>query len=152
MITWSTDKHLGVICSDMNKYIAGYDINDYYIYGMQQTDRPHVKISPEPCEQLATIFKMSGYTSEFATTNSRYCSACDDTHTLNACHCPGDGTPCVYCDQNVTMIGLRLDVRQDKVVARQLIKTIIFAMEGKLITDKTSRLDLGTKVKRSAHV
>lgn len=144
MITWSKDKYLDEICVDINKYISNYGTKEYYIFGMKQENRPHVKLTPTSSKVLKDLFDRSGYSIEFYQKNEKYCSSCGEIHTRNNCHCRG---VCSFCDQRPINIGLRLDVRLNKVVARKLIKTIIFAMENKLIIDKSSRLNLGSRVK-----
>ena len=145
MITWSNDINLDRICDGLNKYIANYDMKDYYIFGLQQADRPHVRINPKCPDSLKNLFLKSGYTVEEGITE-RYCRDCDANHSEHDCHCE-DG--CEYCDPNVIGIGLRKDVRGDVDAAKKLIKTIIFALEDKLIIDRTSKLTLGRRVRKT---
>lgn len=140
MVTWSDDVNLERICEGINKYISGYKMKDYYIFGLQQADRPHVRISPACPQSLVDLFAKSGYALEVRDTNEKYCGSCDSTHVSGNCHC--DGAGCDYCDATIVSIGLRHDVRNDIVACRKLVKTIIFAVEEKLILNKDSKLKL----------
>lgn len=117
MITWTEDDYnLNKICKDINKYISEYKMSRYHIYGLQNTNRPHVRIHAAN-KQLEELFKRSGYTLEV-------------------------GKP-VDADDNVIAIGIRFDVRQNIKITRQLIKTIVLAFENKLVTTNSSTLLLG---------
>lgn len=149
MVTWSDDINLERICDGINKYISNYKMKDYYIFGLQQGDRPHVRITPECPQSLRDLFLKSGYALEVRNNNERYCGECDTHHTLGDCHCGGDNT-CPYCNPEVISIGIRRDIRGDVDACRKLIKTIMFAIEGKLVLDKNSKLNLGRRVSRDA--
>lgn len=147
MVTWSDDINLERICEGINKYISNYEMRDYYIFGLQKEDRPHVRISPDCPQLLKDLFINSGYTLEIRANDERYCAECDTSHTQGDCHCDGDTrSNCQYCSPLIVSLGLRRDIRNDIDACRKLIKTIIFAMEDKLVLDKNSRLHLGRKV------
>jgi hypothetical protein len=138
MITWAEDTNLDRICAGINKHIINYEMKDYYIFGLQQEDRPHVRITPKCPAPLKDLFIKSGYSLEVRNTE-RYCSSCDATHAHGNCHCD---TGCEYCDPSVVGIGLRRDIRKDIASSKKLIKTIIFAIEDKLILSSSSKLSL----------
>lgn len=146
MITWSGDANLESICEDINKYISRYKMKNYYIYGLQQVDRPHVRISGGVEVALVNLFNRSGYEIEpVASGEERYCSRCDGMHTSGDCCCTGK---CELCDSTTVAIGLRRDIRSKKEVARRLIKTLIFSAEGKLLIDDDSVIHLGRGISK----
>ena len=146
MITWTSDLHLSEICENIN--IVGYKMRDYYIYGLQMESRPHVRITPRASPSLKKLFASSPYVLEVKEVRTRYCGECDTEHTSTTCCCNG-ARGCGVCDDKVISIGLRLDIRQNIKVANKLIKTIIFAMENKLILGKQSKLNLGKSVRKT---
>ncbi len=148
MITWSEDVNLNRICKDLNKGVSRFKMRDYHIYGLRQEDRPHVRISPECPLQLKVLFLKSGYKLEVVEENQRYHASCDANHSVGDCCCGVDGG-CDYCNPNTINIGLRRDVRSDSKIARKLIKTIIFAVEGKLVLEAKSKLSLGRRVRKA---
>jgi hypothetical protein len=144
LITWSGDVNLDSICEDINKYISRYKMKNYYIYGLQQADRPHVRVSGSADVAVVDLFKRSGYELEIVTDkNGRYCAQCDNMHTSGDCCCTNK---CELCDPDTVSIGLRRDVRSNKLTARKLIKTLIFSTEGNLIVNSKSLLHLGRSV------
>lgn len=147
MVTWSDDVNLERICEGINKYIAHYKMNNYHIYGLQLGDRPHVRISPRCPEVLKDLFKRSGYVLEVKEVSERHCSDCDDTHSLGNCHCELD-EGCTFCRLDTVSIGIRRDIRSNIQMTRKLIKTIIFAVEDKLIVGPDVKLKL-TRVRKT---
>ncbi len=147
MVTWSDDVNLDRICEGINKYISKFEMKEYHIYGLCQEDRPHVRISPTCPKSLVELFQRSGYTLEVRDSNDRHCNDCDDTHSPGNCHCEGS---CEYCRPDVIAIGLRRDIRGDTASCRRLIKTLVFALEEKLILEPDSKLHLGRRVVKTA--
>lgn len=154
MITHTSgDVNLNDICTDINKYISGYAIRHYHIYGLKQERRPHIQIlGSANVAPLVQLVQDAGYTILTSGRNLRYCEDCDEKHyaasatSARNCCCSGK---CNMCDPSAISIGLRLDIRRNPVAARKLIKTIIFGIEGKLVVDPRSKLDLGAKIKKS---
>lgn len=147
MITWSDDINMNRICEGMDKHLVHFKMKEYYIFGLQQNDRPHVRLSPPCPKSLAGLFERSGYILEIRDTAHKYCSDCDENHSTGNCHC-SEGY-CKFCNPDVVAIGLRRDVRNDITVCRKLIKTVIFAVENKLVVENNAKLNLGRRVYRT---
>jgi len=148
-ITWSNDANLDRICLDINKYISNYRMRNYYIYGLQQDNRPHVAVAPYASPLLIDLFKRSNYTLEVKEKALRYCDNCDTSHSLGDCCCD---SKCGLCDRRNITIGLRRDVRSSPAIARKLVKTIIFSLEGKLVAPPTVKLNLGRHVRKVSFI
>ena len=147
MITWSDDANLDIICTDINKYISSYKMKNYFIYGLQGQERPHVRIAPKVTPVLVDLFQKSKYILETKEKAERYCSNCDTKHWFGECCCSA-AAGCELCFEDNITIGLRRDIRSNPTIARKLIKTVNFGLEDKLVLSPTSKLNLGRRVRK----
>lgn len=147
MITWSDDVNLDKICLDINKYISNYKMKNYFIYGLQGQERPHVRIAPKITPVLVDLFGQSKYLLETKEVAERYCAGCDTKHWHGECCCD-TAIGCELCLEDNITIGIRRDIRGNIPVARKLIKTIIFGLEDKLVIEPSSKLNFGRRVRR----
>lgn len=147
MITWSDDANLDKICIDINKYISSYKMKNYFIYGLQGQERPHVRVAPKVTPVLQELFKQSNYLLDTKEVAERYCADCDTKHWHGECCCNND-RGCELCQEDNITIGLRRDIRSNVIMSRKLIKTVIFGLEDKLILSPTSKLNLGRRVRK----
>lgn len=154
MLTWSNDVNLDEICEGMNKHLSKFQMRDYYVFGLQTSSRPHIRLSigkgtPNCPKELMDLFERSRYTLEIKPAEGLYCPECDTTHTFGDCCCTGDEGSCSLCDPDTVSIGIRRDIRNNILTSKKLIKTIIFALESKLVIETKSKLELGRSVRKT---
>jgi len=118
MLTFNIkDYNLSVICTSLKKGLNKFKIKDYYIFGLKLEGRPHLTINQTIPTELKNLLIKS--------------------NVLFKKEAPKE--------KDTIRIGLRKDVRENTLFAKNLIKTIIFAYENKLVYNPEFKIEHGLK-------